>query len=78
VARWLPSIARNHGSISEVIGLLILSAFAVAISTGWLVSRFPPRAGMLAAWPALLAALFGDVLLTGTPPRRSARGGRSR
>ncbi len=50
-----------------MIGFLILSPFAVAIPAGWLVSRFPQRAGMLAAWPALLAVLFGYALLTAVP-----------
>lgn len=37
----------------------ILSPFAIAILAAWLVSTFPRRAGLLAAWPALLAVLFG-------------------
>ena len=38
---------------------LIVSPFAVAILAAWLVSRFPRRAGILAAWPALLAVFLG-------------------
>ena len=38
----------------------ILSPFVMAILAAWLVSRVPRRAGMLAAWPALLAVLFGN------------------
>lgn len=63
----MPAIARDHGSITEVFGFLILSPFAVAIPAGWLVSRFPQRAGLLAAWPALLAAVFGDAVLGAVP-----------
>ena len=37
----------------------VLSPFVVAILAAWLVSRFPHRAGILAAWPALLAVLLG-------------------
>ena len=43
-----------------MIGFLILSPFVIAIPAAWLVSRFPHRAGMLAAWPALLAVLLGN------------------
>jgi multicomponent Na+:H+ antiporter subunit A len=42
--------------------VLIISPFAVAILAAWLVSRFPRRAGMLAAWPALLAAVLGHEM----------------
>ena len=45
-----------------MIGFFILSPFLIAIPAAWLVSRFPHRAGMLAAWPALLAALLGNEL----------------
>ena len=38
----------------------ILSPFVIAILAAWLVNRFPRRAGMLAAWPALLAVLLGN------------------
>jgi multicomponent Na+:H+ antiporter subunit A len=34
----------------------------VAIAAAWLVSRYPRRASLLAAWPALLAASFGREL----------------
>ena len=40
----------------------ILSPFVVAILAAWFVSRFPHRAGMLAAWPALLAVVFGNEM----------------
>ena len=64
--RWpgsLTSITHEYDSITAVIGFFILSPFAVAIPAAWLVSRFPHRAGMLAAWPALLALLCGNELL---------------
>ena len=48
-------------------GFFILSPFVIAIPAAWLVSRFPHRAGMLAAWPALLAVLFGNELLRVVP-----------
>ena len=41
----------------------ILSPFVAAVLAAWLVSRFPRRAGLLAAWPALLTILFGNELL---------------
>ena len=50
-----------HDSISPVIGFIV-SPFVVAILAAWLVSRFPHRAGILAAWPALLAVLLGDEM----------------
>jgi multicomponent Na+:H+ antiporter subunit A len=53
-----------------VFGVFILSPFAIAIPAAWLVSRFPHRAGMLAAWPALLAVLFGNELLSTAPGGR--------
>ena len=49
----------------------ILSPFLIAIPAAWLVSRFPRRAAMLAAWPALLAVLLGNEWL-----RAVAAGGR--
>jgi multicomponent Na+:H+ antiporter subunit A len=49
-----------HGSIRPVIGLLILSPFLVAFPAAWFVSRFPHRAGMLAAWPAVLTIFLAD------------------
>ncbi len=63
----MPSIARDHGSFTEVIGFLILSPFAVAIAAGWLASRFPERAGVLTVWPALLAVMLVDALLDAVP-----------
>jgi multicomponent Na+:H+ antiporter subunit A len=51
-----------------VIGLIV-SPFFVAIFAAWLVSRFPRRAGMLAAWPALLAVVLGNEM------RRAASAG---
>jgi multicomponent Na+:H+ antiporter subunit A len=45
------------------VAFLILSPFAIAIGAAWLVSRYPRRAGVLAAWPAVLAAAFGSELL---------------
>ena len=50
-----------------MIGFLVLSPFFVAIPAAWLVRRFPHRAGMLAAWPALLAILFGNELWKAVP-----------
>jgi multicomponent Na+:H+ antiporter subunit A len=47
-----------------VFGFLVLSPFLVAIPGAWLVRRFPHRAGLLAIWPALLAALLGYQLLS--------------
>jgi multicomponent Na+:H+ antiporter subunit A len=44
-----------------VIGFIV-SPFVVAILAAWLVSRFPHRAGILVAWPALLAVLLGDEM----------------
>ena len=52
-------------------GLLILSPFVFAIPAAWLVSRFPRQAGILAAWPALLAILLGNELR-----RAASEGGR--
>ena len=60
--------AHVHDSITSVIGF-ILSPFVVAILAAWLVSRFPHRAGILAAWPALLAVLLGNEM------RRAVSGG---
>ena len=42
---------------------VILSPFVVAALAAWLVSRYPRRAGLLAAWPAVLTVLFGNELL---------------
>ena len=47
----------------------ILSPFVVAILAAWFVSRFPHRAGILAAWPALLAVVLGNEM------RRAVSGG---
>ena len=58
----LTANAHVHDSITSVIGF-ILSPFVVAILAAWLVSRFPHRAGMLAAWPALLAVVLGNEML---------------
>jgi multicomponent Na+:H+ antiporter subunit A len=44
-----------------VVGFII-SPFVVAIFALWLVSRFPHRARMLAAWPALLTVLLGNEM----------------
>ena len=57
-----------HDSITSVIGFII-SPFVVAILAAWLVGRFPRRAGILAAWPAVLAVLLG------TEMRRAVSGG---
>jgi multicomponent Na+:H+ antiporter subunit A len=46
-----------------VFALFILSPFGIAIGAAWLVSRYPLRAGLLAAWPVLLTAVFGSELL---------------
>ena len=48
---------------------LIVSPFVVAIFSGWVVSRFPRRAGILAAWPLLLALFLGGEM------RRALSGG---
>jgi multicomponent Na+:H+ antiporter subunit A len=54
-----------------VIGLFILSPFAIAIAAAWLLSRVPHRAAILAAWPALLAVFLGSELLRlGSPGGR--------
>jgi multicomponent Na+:H+ antiporter subunit A len=44
-----------------VVGFII-SPFVVAILAAGFVSRFPRRAGLLAAWPALLAVLLGNEM----------------
>jgi multicomponent Na+:H+ antiporter subunit A len=44
-----------------VIGFIV-SPFVVAIIGAWFVSRFPHRAGILAAWPALLAVLLANEM----------------
>jgi multicomponent Na+:H+ antiporter subunit A len=41
---------------------LIVSPFVVGILGAWLVHRFPQRAGILAAWPALLAVLLANEM----------------
>jgi multicomponent Na+:H+ antiporter subunit A len=46
-----------------VIAFLILSPFVIAIAAGWLVNRRAHGAALLAAWPALLAAAFGNELM---------------
>jgi multicomponent Na+:H+ antiporter subunit A len=43
-----------------VLGLAILSPFAVSIAAAWVASRFPRHTGLLAAWPALLCLLLGS------------------
>ena len=45
-----------------MIGFVVLSPFLVALPAAWLVRRFPHRAAVLAAWPALMALLFGNEL----------------
>ncbi len=40
--------------------LLILSPFAVSLLALWLAGRHPARAGLLAAWPALLAVALAS------------------
>ena len=62
----MPQTGAVHDSISPVIGF-ILSPFVVAALAAWLVRRFPRRAGWLAAWPAVLAVLFGTQLLKAVP-----------
>ena len=57
----LTADAHVHDSITPVIGFIV-SPFVVAILAAWLVSRFPHRAGILAAWPALLAVLLGNEM----------------
>jgi multicomponent Na+:H+ antiporter subunit A len=51
-----------------VIGFFIVSPFVVAIPAAWFVRRFPHRAGVLAAWPAVLTIFLGNEL------RRTASG----
>jgi multicomponent Na+:H+ antiporter subunit A len=50
-----------------VIAFLILSPFVIGILAAWFVSRFPDRAGVIAAWPALLAVVLGSRLLRAVP-----------
>lgn len=52
-----------------MIGFFVLSPFVVAIAAAWFVSRFPHRAAVLAAWPALLTIVLGSQL------RNAAHGG---
>jgi multicomponent Na+:H+ antiporter subunit A len=40
----------------------ILSPFVLALVAAWWVSRFPNRANLLAAWPALLAVVLGGEM----------------
>ena len=47
-----------------MLAFLVLSPFPFAILAAWVVSRFPRRAAILAAWPALLALVLGHELLT--------------
>jgi multicomponent Na+:H+ antiporter subunit A len=47
-----------------VVGFLILSPFVIAMVAAWLAGRHPHRAGVLAVWPAVLAAFFGSELLS--------------
>ena len=49
----------------------IISPFFLAILAAWLVRRFPHRAGLLAAWPALLTVLLGSEMR-----RTTSEGGR--
>ena len=46
----------------ELIPYLVLSPFALALATVWLVGRQEAIARVLAVWPALLALLFGREL----------------
>jgi multicomponent Na+:H+ antiporter subunit A len=46
-----------------VIGLFILSPFALAAVAAYVVCRAPKATPLLALWPALLAAIFGSALL---------------
>ena len=41
---------------------LILSPFGAAVLSAWLASRYPRRAGILAAWPAVLAVVLANEL----------------
>jgi multicomponent Na+:H+ antiporter subunit A len=45
-----------------VVGLFIVSPFAIALAAPWLVRRFPDRAGILAVWPAFLSVFLVDEL----------------
>ncbi len=63
----LPAGGHDHDSITPVIVFLILSPFAMAVAAAWLVGRFPRRAALLAAWPALLAARLGYELVAAAP-----------
>ena len=44
---------------------VILSPFVMAVVAGWLVSRFPHRAGLLATWPALLTVILVNEMRPG-------------
>jgi multicomponent Na+:H+ antiporter subunit A len=50
-----------------LIPLLILSPFVFAPAAAWLVSRFPRRAGVLAAWPTFLAVVLANELRATRP-----------
>jgi multicomponent Na+:H+ antiporter subunit A len=50
-----------------VLAFFILSPFVVAVLAPWIVGGRPDRAGLLAAWPALLAVILGGELFTSTP-----------
>ena len=50
-----------HDSITPVVAVIV-SPFVVALLAAWLVEPVPHRAGLLAAWPAGLAVVFGDEL----------------
>ena len=47
-----------------MIAFLVLSPFLIALPAAWFVSRFPRRAGLLAGWPALLAIVLGNELMS--------------
>ena len=45
-----------------MIAFFILSPFVFAPAAAWFVTRFPRRAGILAVWPALVAAVLANEL----------------
>ncbi len=47
---------------TDMIALLILSPFVMALPAAWLVHRYPAGTKWLAAWPAMLALVFGVEL----------------
>jgi multicomponent Na+:H+ antiporter subunit A len=65
-AFWL--IARHEMVPSTLLGgggttaMVVLSPFAVALFSAWLVSRYPRAARALAAWPAILTIVFCSEL----------------